>query len=74
MKGILLHGPPGTGKTLVARQIAKKFNGKEPTIVRGPELLDKYVGVAEGKVRKLFEEAINDEKMVILKNETVKEI
>jgi len=57
VKGMLLHGPPGTGKTLIARQIGKMLNGKEPKIVNGPELLNKYVGQSEENVRALFAEA-----------------
>jgi vesicle-fusing ATPase len=56
-KGILLYGPPGTGKTLIARQIGKMLNGKEPKIVNGPEILNKYVGQSEENVRALFAEA-----------------
>ena len=41
---MLLFGPPGTGKTLIARQLAKALRAKEPKIVNGPELMDKYVG------------------------------
>lgn len=59
-KGVLLYGPPGTGKTLIARQIGKLLNCKEPKIVSGPELLDKYVGGSEGKVRELFADAEAD--------------
>lgn len=44
VKGVLLYGPPGTGKTLIARQIGKMLNGKEPKIVNGPEVLNKFVG------------------------------
>jgi len=61
VKGILLHGPPGTGKTLMARQIGKMLNAKEPKIVNGPEILDKYVGESEANIRKLFAEAEADE-------------
>ncbi|KAF8559440.1 vesicular-fusion protein SEC18 [Imleria badia] len=57
VKGILLHGPPGTGKTLIARQIGKMLNAREPKIVNGPEILNKYVGASEENVRKLFEDA-----------------
>jgi SpoVK/Ycf46/Vps4 family AAA+-type ATPase len=56
-KGILLHGPPGTGKTLIARQIGKMLNAREPKIVNGPEILNKYVGASEENVRKLFADA-----------------
>jgi len=62
VKGILLHGPPGTGKTLMARQIGKMLNAREPKIVNGPEILDKYVGESEANIRKLFAEAEEDEK------------
>lgn len=44
VKGVLLYGPPGTGKTLIARQIGKMLNGKEPKVVNGPEVLNKFVG------------------------------
>lgn len=54
VKGILLYGPPGTGKTLMARQIGKMLNAREPLIVNGPEVLNKYVGQSEENIRKLF--------------------
>ncbi|KAK0425424.1 hypothetical protein QR680_009192 [Steinernema hermaphroditum] len=57
VRGILLFGPPGTGKTLIARQIGKMLNAREPKIVNGPEILNKYVGESEGNIRKLFAEA-----------------
>eukprot|EP00761_Pharyngomonas_kirbyi_P012824 gb/GECH01012851.1/.p1 GENE.gb/GECH01012851.1/~~gb/GECH01012851.1/.p1 ORF type:complete len:771 (+),score=155.62 gb/GECH01012851.1/:1-2313(+) len=60
VKGILLHGPPGTGKTLMARQIGKMLNSREPKIVNGPEVLDKYVGSAEKRIRELFQDAQDD--------------
>lgn len=47
-------GPPGTGKTLMARQIGKMLNAREPQIVNGPEILNKYVGQSEENIRKLF--------------------
>jgi len=62
VKGILLFGPPGTGKTLMARQIGKMLNSREPKIVNGPEILDKYVGEAEANIRRLFEEAEEEER------------
>lgn len=57
VRGMLLYGPPGCGKTLIARQIGKVLNAREPKIVNGPEILDKYVGGSEEKVRELFAEA-----------------
>ncbi|KIJ56942.1 hypothetical protein M422DRAFT_198294 [Sphaerobolus stellatus SS14] len=57
VKGLLLFGPPGTGKTLMARQIGKMLNAREPKIVNGPEILNKYVGASEENIRKLFADA-----------------
>ncbi|MEK6684107.1 MAG: proteasome ATPase [Nitrospirota bacterium] len=67
-KGILLYGPPGCGKTLIAKavanSIAKKLahlTGKEVRSfflhVKGPELLNKYVGESERQVREVFQKA-----------------
>lgn len=61
--GALLYGPPGCGKTLLARVCAwlvAKVHGQEAIdsgyiFVKGPEILDKYVGNSEGEVRSLFE-------------------
>ncbi|RPB02845.1 AAA-domain-containing protein [Choiromyces venosus 120613-1] len=57
VKGILLFGPPGTGKTLIARQIGKMLRAREPKVVNGPEILNKYVGQSEENIRKLFADA-----------------
>lgn len=57
VRGMLLYGPPGCGKTLIARQIGKALNAREPKIVNGPEILNKYVGGSEEKIRELFAEA-----------------
>lgn len=57
VKGILLFGPPGTGKTLMARQIGKMLNTREPKVVNGPEILNKFVGASEENIRKLFADA-----------------
>ncbi len=61
-KGVLLYGPPGTGKTLVARQIGKLLNCVEPKVVNGPEVLNKFVGESEARVRALFADAEDDER------------
>lgn len=64
--GILLFGPPGTGKTLMARQIGNMLNAREPKIVNGPQILDKYVGESEANIRRLFADAEEEEKRVKL--------
>jgi vesicle-fusing ATPase len=62
IRGMVLFGPPGCGKTLIARQIGKILNAREPKIVNGPEILDKYVGESEAKVRELFADAEKEQK------------
>ncbi|KAL6475575.1 hypothetical protein MHYP_G00166150 [Metynnis hypsauchen] len=62
VKGILLFGPPGCGKTLMARQIGKMLNAREPKVVNGPEILNKYVGESEANIRKLFADAEEEQK------------
>ena len=64
VRGILLFGPPGTGKTLIARQIGKMLNAREPKIVNGPDILNKYVGESEANIRRLFEDAEAEYKRV----------
>ena len=67
-KGILLYGPPGCGKTLIAKAVAnslansiEKRTGRATTAyflnVKGPELLNKYVGETEHKIREVFSRA-----------------
>lgn len=55
-KGILLHGPPGNGKTLLAKAIANETESRFIS-VKGPEVLDKYVGEAQRFVDTLFDTA-----------------
>jgi len=54
--GVLLYGPPGCGKTLLAKAIAAESSANFIS-VKGPELLDKYVGESERAVRSLFQRA-----------------
>lgn len=58
-KGILLYGPPGTGKTLIASKIVDILGVPKSNyrIVNGPEILSKYVGEGEERMRQLFEPA-----------------
>ena len=62
VRGILLFGSPGTGKTLIARQIGKMLNAREPKVINGPEVLNKYVGQSEENIRKLFADAEKEQK------------
>ena len=55
-KGILLYGPPGTGKTLLAKAVATETSSNF-IYVKGPEIINKYVGESEKAIRKLFEKA-----------------
>ena len=57
VKGILIYGAPGTGKTLIARKIGEMLNAVEPKVINGPEILNKYVGESEKKMRELFVDA-----------------
>jgi len=61
VKGMLLYGPPGTGKTLIARQIGKMLASREPKVVNGPEILNKFVGASEENIRNLFKDAEDDQ-------------
>ena len=55
-KGVLLHGPPGTGKTLIAKAVANEIDANFQTI-SGPEIMSKYYGESEEKLREVFDEA-----------------
>ncbi len=55
-KGVLLYGPPGTGKTLIAKAVANEVNAHFIAL-SGPEIMNKYYGESEGKLREVFEEA-----------------
>lgn len=55
-KGVLLHGPPGCGKTLLARAVASETDATFLS-VSGPEVIHKFYGESEAKLRRIFEEA-----------------
>ncbi len=68
-KGILLYGPPGCGKTLIAKAVANSLAKKVAEVtgntnarsyflnIKGPELLNKYVGETERQIRLVFQRA-----------------
>ncbi len=55
-KGVLLYGPPGTGKTLIAKAVANEIGASFFTI-NGPEIMSKFYGESEQRLREIFEEA-----------------
>ena len=55
-KGVFLYGPPGTGKTLIVRAVAHETDAYFISI-SGPEIMGKFYGESEGRIRKIFEEA-----------------
>ncbi len=55
-KGVLLHGPPGTGKTLLAKAVANESEANF-ILLNGPEIMSKFYGESEKKIRNIFEEA-----------------
>ncbi|MEF8772271.1 CDC48 family AAA ATPase [Halodesulfurarchaeum sp.] len=67
-RGILLYGPPGTGKTLLAKAVANEARNNFIS-VKGPELLNKYVGESEKGVREIFEKARQNAPAVIFFDE-----
>lgn len=67
-KGILMYGPPGTGKTLMAKAVANASDSNFIS-VKGPELMNKYVGESEEAVRKVFEKARQNAPAVIFFDE-----
>jgi len=67
-KGVLLHGPPGCGKTLLARAVANETNASFFAI-SGPEIVSKYYGESEAKLRQLFEKAKKEAPSIIFLDE-----
>jgi transitional endoplasmic reticulum ATPase len=55
-RGVLLHGPPGTGKTLIARAVASETDANFISI-SGPEIVSKFYGESEQRLRQIFDEA-----------------
>ncbi len=67
-KGVLLHGPPGTGKTLLARAVASETNANFLSI-GGPEIMSKYYGESEERLREVFKEAQENAPSIIFIDE-----
>jgi len=67
-KGILLHGPPGTGKTLLAKAVSCEANAHF-VVINGPEIMSKYVGGAEERLRAKFKEAQENAPAIIFIDE-----
>jgi transitional endoplasmic reticulum ATPase len=66
--GVLLHGPPGTGKTLIARAVANEADAHFVSI-SGPEILGKYKGESEERLRDVFEDARENAPSIIFFDE-----
>lgn len=67
-KGALLYGPPGCGKTLIARALATE-SGANMILVRGPEILSKWIGESEKAVREIFRKAKASSPCVVIFDE-----
>ncbi|XP_059868937.1 ATPase family gene 2 protein homolog A isoform X2 [Delphinus delphis] len=55
-RGVLLYGPPGTGKTMIARAVANEV-GAYVSVINGPEIISKFYGETEARLRQIFAEA-----------------
>ena len=67
-KGVILHGPPGTGKTLLAKAVANETNASFYTI-GGPEIMSKFYGESEERLRNVFQEAQKNAPSIIFIDE-----
>eukprot|EP00833_Pecoramyces_ruminatium_P002835 jgi/Orpsp1_1/1176867/evm.model.c7180000059331.1 len=67
-KGILLYGPPGTGKTLIARAVGAETKSNV-ICINGPEIISKYYGETETKLRNIFNEALEKAPSIIFIDE-----
>ena len=75
IKGVLLFGPPGCGKTMLVKAVINSIREKRKNsgdmkigvlYIKGPEILDKFVGVAEGKIRQIFYIARKNKAMIFI--------
>ncbi|MBQ4411979.1 MAG: CDC48 family AAA ATPase [Candidatus Methanomethylophilus sp.] len=67
-KGVLLHGPPGTGKTMLAKAVAGETSSNFISI-GGPEIMSKFYGESEGKLREIFKDAEENSPSIIFSDE-----
>ncbi|RLI07288.1 hypothetical protein DRO32_04145, partial [Candidatus Bathyarchaeota archaeon] len=67
-KGVLLYGPPGTGKTLIAKAVANEA-GANFYAINGPEIMSKFYGESEARLRQIFEEAQKNAPSIIFIDE-----
>ncbi len=67
-KGVLLHGPPGTGKTLLAKAVASETSANFMSI-GGPEIMSKFYGESEERLRDMFKEAAENAPSIIFIDE-----
>src|SRR3989338_8096349 len=67
-KGVLLHGPPGTGKTLMAKAVANESEANF-ILINGPEIMNKFYGESEKRLRDIFDEAEKNAPSIIFIDE-----
>ena len=67
-KGVLLYGPPGTGKTLIAKAVARE-SGASFYSIQGPEIIGKYYGQSEERLREIFNNAKENSPSIIFVDE-----
>lgn len=67
-KGVILYGPPGTGKTLIAKAIANE-TGAHFVSINGPEIMSKFYGESEARLREVFQEAEQNAPSIIFIDE-----
>ncbi|XP_044537037.1 ATPase family protein 2 homolog [Gracilinanus agilis] len=67
-RGVLLYGPPGTGKTMIARAVANEV-GAHLSVINGPEVISKFYGASEARLRHIFAEAARRQPAIIFIDE-----
>ncbi|KAI7793838.1 ribosome biogenesis protein SPATA5 [Triplophysa rosa] len=67
-RGVLLYGPPGTGKTMIGRAVANEV-GAHMTVINGPEIMSKFYGETEARLRQIFTEASQRQPAIIFIDE-----